>query len=115
MKIDSVQYCCYAPAYKGSFCKGGSFKELERSLMGSDKDTFEHIISSIENAKDDNNWWFDTKTIHNGAVKIATMGLIERDGTPRRPGLFLVEAEKSLAIFKNLARWYKNNIEGYKE
>ena len=114
MKIDSVQYRCYVPAVRGSFCKGSSFRELERSLTGSDKDTFEYIIASIENAKDDNNWWFETKTIHNGAVKIATMGLVEKDGTPRLPGLFLVEAEKSMEIFKNLSRWYKNNVEGYK-
>lgn len=114
MKIYNAQNYNYTPNYKGSFYKQHAFKELENSLTGSDKDIFEHIITNIENAKDDNHWWFDIKSIHNGAVRIATMGLLKKDGTPRKPGLFLVEAENSLDIFKNLAKWYKNNIESYK-
>lgn len=114
MKIFAVQNCNYTPNYKGSFFKQAAFKELEKSLTGSDKDTFNHIVTSIEDAKDDNRWWFDIKKIRNGAVRVATMGLLEKDGTPRKPGLFLVEAEKSIMIFKNLSRWYKNNVEGYK-
>lgn len=115
MKIFAVQNCDYKPSYKGKFFKEDSFRELEKTLTGSDKDTFEHIITSIEKAKDDNQWWFDIKKIHNGSIKIATMGLLKKDGTPRKPGLFLVEAKDSLDIFKNLSRWYKNNVEGYKE
>ena len=114
MQINAVQNYSFAPNYKGSFSKEGAFKEFEKSLQGTDKDLFEHIITSIENTKDDYHWWFDFKKIRNGVTKIATMGLIEKDGTPRTPGLFLVEAEKSMEIFKNLSRWYKNNIEGYK-
>ena len=114
MKIFAVQNNDFTPNYKGKFVKQNSFRELEKSLTGPDKDTFEHIVTCIENAKDDNHWWFDIKSIHNGAVRIATMGLLKKDGTPRKPGLFLVEAKDSLDIFKNLSRWYKNNIEGYK-
>lgn len=114
MQINPVQNYSFTPNYKGSFFKEASFKELEKSLQGADKDIFEHIITSIENAKDEYRWWFDFKKIRNGSKKVATMGLIEKDGTPRTPGLFLVEAENSMEIFKNLSRWYKNNIEGYK-
>ena len=115
MRVSAVHEHNCALNYRGSFFKEASFRELQNSLKGTEKDTFEHIVASIENAKDDYSWWFNTKTINNGTVKIATMGLLEKDGTPRKPGLFLVEAKDSLDIFKNLSRWYKNNVEGYKE
>ena len=63
MKISSVQNYSYTPNYKGSFNKDYAFREFHKSLVGTEKDTFETIIKNIENTKDDNWWWFDFKKI----------------------------------------------------
>ena len=114
MKINAVQNYSYAPNYKGSFFKEGAFKELENSLTGSEKETFNKIIISIENTKDNHNWWFDTPSIRNGRLKLAVIGKLNEDGTPQKPGYFLDEAKNSLELFQKLAAWYKKNVEGYK-
>ena len=114
MKINTVQNCNFTPNYKGSFFKDNAFKEFERSLTGADKDTFEHIIKSIENTKDNHNWWFDVSSLHHGSLKIAVIGQLKADGTPKKPGYFLDEKKNSLELFKKLAVWYKKNVEGYK-
>ena len=114
MRVDSVQNYCCAPNHKGSFFKQGAFKELERSLTGSDKDAFERIITSIENTPDNNSWWFDTPSIRNGKMKLAIIGKLNKDGTPQKPGYFLDEKKNSLELFKKLEQWYKNNVKGYK-
>jgi len=113
MKINAVQNYNYSPNYKGSFYKENAFKKLEQSLTGPDKDTFNKIITSIENTKDNHRWWFDTPTIRNGSMKLAVIGQLNEDGTPKRPGYFLDEAKNSLKLFQQLATWYKNNVEGY--
>lgn len=115
MKIYAVKNCDYTPNYKGSFFKEGAFRELEQKLTGPEKDVFERIIKSIESTKDDHNWWFDTPSIHNGTMKLAVIGQLNKDGTPKKPGCFLDKAENSLELFKKLATWYKKNINGYKE
>ena len=113
MKILAVQNCDYKLNYKGSFFKEGAFRELEKSLKGTDKDTFEHIITSIESTKDGHSWWFDTPSIRNGSLKLAVIGQLNKDGTPKKPGYFLDEKKNALELFKKLATWYKNNVEGY--
>lgn len=115
MKISSVQNYSYTPNYKGSFNKDYAFREFHKSLVGTEKDTFETIIKNIENTKDDNWWWFDFKKIHGGAIKLAIIGKLNPDGTPRYPGYFLDDEKNALKLFKKLAEWYKNNVEGYKE
>ena len=115
MKIYAVKNCDYKPNYKGSFFKEGAFKELERTLTGSENDAFKRIIKSIENTKDDHSWWFDTPSIHNGTMKLAVIGQLNKDGTPKKPGCFLDKAENSLDLFKKLAMWYKKNVNGYSE
>ena len=114
MKIDSVQNYCCVPNFKGRFFKEGAFRQLENSLTGSDKDTFNRIVKNIEETSDEHSWWFDTSSIRNGRMKIAVIGQLNKDGTPRRPGYFLDEAKNSLELFKRLEIWYKNNVEGYK-
>ena len=91
MKIYSVNNYSYMPNYKGSFFKEGAFKELEKNLKGKDKDTFEKIITNIENTKDNHKWWFDTPSIRNGRLKLAVIGKFNEDGTPQKPGYFLDE------------------------
>ncbi len=112
MRVNSVNNC-YAPNFNGSFFKGSAFNRLEKSLTGSDKDTFEHIITSIEKTKDDHSWWYDVSSIRKGSLKIAVIGQLKKDGTPKRPGYFLDEEKNSLELFKKLAIWYKKNVEGY--
>ena len=113
MKVSSIQNYDM-PNCKGSFNRDYAFREFEKSLSGKDKDTFETIIKNIEESKDNNWWWFDFKKIRNGAEKLAIIGKMNPDGTPRTPGYFLDEAKNSLDLFKRLGIWYKNNIEGYK-
>ena len=115
MKICSAQNCDFTPNYKGSFFKERAFNELEQSLSGIEKDTFEKIIRNIEKTKDDHHWWFDITSIRNGKTKVAVIGKLNKDGTPKRPGYFLDEAKNALELFKKLSNWYKNNVKGYKE
>ena len=114
MKINPAQNYAQTPNYKGSFFKEHAFKELEKSLNSTEKDTFNKIIKSIEDTKDDHNWWFDISSLHNGSLKIAVIGQLNKDGTPKKPGYFLDEAKNALDLFKKLSTWYKNNVEGYK-
>ena len=102
------------PKFKGAFYKKGAFQELENSLKGTEKDTFEAIIRNIENAKDEYMWWFDITRISNGGKKIAVIGKLNKDGTPKKPGYFLDEAKNALNLFKYLSKWYEKNVEGYK-
>ena len=103
MRVSSIQSDNFALNYKGSFLKDGAFKRFESSLAGSDKDTFEHIITSIENAMDNHSWWFDTTSIRSGRMKLAVIGQLKEDGTPKKPGYFLDEEKNSLELFKKLA------------
>lgn len=114
MKISPAKNCDYAPNFKGSFVKEGAFKNLEKSLTGTEKDTFNKIIKSIEDTKDDHQWWFDISSLRNGRLKVAIIGQLKKDGTPKKPGYFIDEAKNSLDLFKKLSTWYKNNVEGYK-
>lgn len=114
MKINSVQSSDFMLSHKGGFLKDNAFKRFEKSLNESEKDKFEKIIVSIENAADENKWWFDTTSFHNGKLKVAVIGRLNKDGTPKRPGYFLDEEKNALDLFKKLSNWYKNNIKGYK-
>ena len=113
MKIYSIQN--YTPSYKGSFVKDKAIKEFEKSLNNAERDVYENIIKNIENAKDENKWWYDTTSIRQGKVKLAVIGRMNSDGTPHKPGYFLDEAKNSLELFKKLAIWYEKNIEGFKK
>ena len=83
MKIDVVKNYNYVPNYKGSFVRDGAFRELEKSLNGTEKDIFETIIKNIENAKDNNQWWFDFSKIRNGSMKLAVIGKATELRAPR--------------------------------
>lgn len=115
MKVSSVQKYSYTPSNKGSFVKDYAFKELSKKLNGPEKDSFETIIKDIENTTDDHRWWFDTSSLHHGKMKIARIGIIGKDGNPKKPGYFLDREENTLKLFKKLAQWYENNVEGFKK
>ena len=99
-----------------------SFKMVDNNGVEKEYDvlfTFEgengkNYIVYTDNTKDDNWWWFDYQKIRRGAMKLAIIGKMNKDGTPRHPGYFLDEAKNSLELFKRLGIWYKNNVEGYK-
>ena len=115
MKISSIQSYCCAPSHKGSFVKDYAFKEITKKLNSAEIDSFDTIIKDIENTTDDHKWWFDTSSLHQGRMKIAVIGMIGKDGTPKKPGYFLDKEENTLKLFKKLAQWYENNVDGFKK